>query len=52
MERLKLRYKVFVQALSTVDEPTQMLKEKIDPNLYKIVRDSQIQRFKYCYEAL
>lgn len=52
MERLKLRYQVFMQTLKTLKEPLEALSDTSNCVFYKMVRDSLIQRFEYSYEAL
>jgi nucleotidyltransferase substrate binding protein (TIGR01987 family) len=51
MERVIVRYQVLKQALATLEEPNKLLPTITDQKIYKMIRDSQIQRFEYCYEA-
>lgn len=52
MERIAIRYQDLINATKTLEEPLEYLKKTSDPLLYKIIRDSAIQRLEYTYEAL
>lgn len=53
MERLAIFYKTLIKALATLEEilSNKFIFEK-DESLAKAIRDSKIQRFKYCVDLL
>jgi nucleotidyltransferase substrate binding protein (TIGR01987 family) len=51
MERIAIRFKVFNKALNTLEFPLNQLKTPLDQEVYKVFRDSLIQRFEYTYET-
>ncbi len=51
MKRLQLRYKILTTSLALLEEPTVQLAKANDRLMYIILRDSQIHRFKHCYQA-
>jgi nucleotidyltransferase substrate binding protein (TIGR01987 family) len=52
MERLKIRFDVFLKALKTLKKPIKTIKDiGKDDYIYDMIRDSIIKRFEFTYET-